>query len=83
MNNFEEELASSRIEDEDSTIDWLRGQIALKGLMDRDTVDICVIDEELNLVAEQLRIILRIQEFLIALRSIQLKTLPNTFSKNI
>jgi hypothetical protein len=58
MNDLQEELSSSRIEDEDSTVDRLSSQIAFKGLVNRYTVNVCIVDEKLNLVAEEFGIIL-------------------------
>ena len=79
MDNFQEQLACSRVEDEDGAIDRLCCQIAFKGLVDRDSVDIGIIDKQLDLVAEKLRVILRVQELLVALGCIKLQTLSNTF----
>ena len=58
MNNLEEQLPSSRIENENGTIDRFGGEIAFERLMDRNAVHIGVIDKPNDLVAEQFRVIL-------------------------
>ena len=83
MNNLQEQLTSSRVEDENSTVNRLGSQVTFKGLVNGDTVDISVINEQLNLVAEQLRVVLRVEELLVALGSVELQTLANTLAKNV
>jgi hypothetical protein len=51
-------LASSWIENEDSTIDWFGGQITLKGFVNGNSIDICVIHKPYDLIAENLSIVL-------------------------
>ena len=58
MDNFQEKLASPRIEDKDCSIDWLGRQISLMCLMDGDPVDIGVINKPIDLITEQLSVIL-------------------------
>jgi hypothetical protein len=58
---LEEELAGARVEDEDSAVDGLGRQVALERLVDRDAVNVRVVDEPDNLVAEQLAVVLRRQ----------------------
>lgn len=45
VDNFDEGLSSSRVEDEDGSVDWLRRQVTLEGLVNRNSVNLCVIDE--------------------------------------
>ena len=45
MNDLEEELSGSRVEDEDGAVDRLCGQVALERLVDGHTVDVRVVDE--------------------------------------
>ena len=52
VDDFQEELTSPGVEDEDGTIDWFGGQVALKGLVDRHTIHIGVIHKPDDLVAE-------------------------------
>ena len=66
MDDLQKELTGPWIEDEDGTIDWLSSQIPFKSLMDRHTVDVGVINEELNLIAEELRVVLRVEKLLVA-----------------
>ena len=56
----------------DLPVDRLCCQVTLECLVNRDTIDICIINEQLGLIAEQFGVILRIQELLRAFRSIQL-----------
>lgn len=58
VDDLEEELASPGVEDKDGPIDGLGGQVALKGLVDGDTVHVGVIHKPDDLVAEQLSIVL-------------------------
>src|SRR5690606_10376236 len=51
MNNLQEQLTSSWVEDKDSSIDWLGRQVALKCFVDGDTIGISIVDKELYLVA--------------------------------
>ena len=45
VDDLEEELARARVEDEDGAVDRLRREVALEGLVDRDAVDVGVVDE--------------------------------------
>ena len=72
MDDFEEELPSLRVEDENSTVDGLSRQVTFKRLVDCDAVDVGIVDEKLDLVAEQLGVVLGVQKLLAALRSVEL-----------
>ena len=61
MDDLEEELPSTRVEDEDGSIDGLGGQVALERLVDGYAVHVGVIHKPDDLVAEQLPIVLRQQ----------------------
>ena len=50
MYNLQKELTSSRVKDEDSTIDGFCCQISFKGLMNSDSIHICIIDKPNDLV---------------------------------
>jgi hypothetical protein len=50
VDNLEEELASTGVEDEDRTVDGLGRQVTLERLVDRDTVHVGVVDEPDDLV---------------------------------
>lgn len=67
MDDLQEQLPGPWVEDEDSAVDRFCRQVAFECLVNRYSVDIGVINEELHLVAEQLRVVLAVQEFLIAL----------------
>jgi hypothetical protein len=58
VDDLEEELASPGVEDEDGPVDGLGCQVALKGLVNGDTVHVGVIHKPDDLVAEQLSIVL-------------------------
>lgn len=60
VDDLEEELTSPGVEDEDGPIDGLGGQVALKGLVDGDTVYIGVIHKPDDLVAKQLSVVLHV-----------------------
>ena len=72
MNDFKEELAGSGIKDEDCSINGLGSQIAFERFVDCNPIHVSVINEQLDLVAEQLRVVLRVQELLVTLGSVQL-----------
>src|SRR2546423_12806943 len=83
MNNFEEQLTGSWIEDKDGTIDWLRGQIPFKGLVNRYTVYIGIVNKPDGIFREEVTIILRVEERFGGLGGVQLQTLANTLPQNI
>lgn len=56
---LQKKLSCSWIENKNCTINGLRGEISLKSLMDRNTVDIGVIHKPNDLVAKDLTIVLR------------------------
>jgi hypothetical protein len=43
MDDLEEKLAGTRVENENGSIDGFGGQISLKGFVNRHTIHICVI----------------------------------------
>ena len=45
MDDLEEELPCAGVEDEDGTVDRLCRQVALKRLMDRHAIHVCVVHE--------------------------------------
>jgi len=49
MDDLEEQLTSTRIKDEDSSIDWLRCQIALKCFVDCHTINIGIIHKPVKI----------------------------------
>jgi hypothetical protein len=52
MDNFQEKLTCSRIEDKDGTIDRFGCQVTLKGLMDGNSINVGIIDKPYNLICE-------------------------------
>lgn len=52
MDNFQEKLTCSRIEDKDGTINRFGCQITLKGLMDGDSINVGIIDKPDDLISE-------------------------------
>mmetsp|Transcript_18308 Transcript_18308/g.41869 ORF Transcript_18308/g.41869 Transcript_18308/m.41869 type:complete len:304 (+) Transcript_18308:1557-2468(+) len=83
VNNFEKELASSGIENENGTIDGFRGEISLEGFMDGDTVHVGVVDKPDDLITEELSIILTTQVGFCGFTAVELQTLANPFSQDI
>ena len=52
VNDLQEKLTSSRVENEDSTIDRFRGQIALESFMNGHTVNVGVVNKPNDLIGE-------------------------------
>jgi hypothetical protein len=77
VDDLQEELTRARVEDEDGAVDGLGGEVAFEGLVDGDAIDIGVVDEQLNLVAEQLVVVLAVQELLATLTGVELETFPD------
>lgn len=50
MDNLQEELAGFGIEYENGTVDGFCRKVTFLSLVDRDSVDICVIDKPNNLI---------------------------------
>lgn len=61
VNDLKEELTRAGVEDKDGSVDRLCRQVSFESLVNRDTVDVGVIDEPDNLVAEELRVVLRVE----------------------
>ena len=59
MDNLEEQLTSSRVEDEDGTVDGFGGQVTLECFVDGYSVDVGVVYKPDDLVAEELSVVLR------------------------
>ena len=83
MNNLEEELAGTRIEDENGSVDGFRRQVALERLVDRHAVDVRVVDEPNDLIGEEFAVVLRRQVRLRRLRRVELKAFADTFSQDV
>ena len=83
MDNLQEQLTGTGVEDKDGTVDWLGRQVTFKGLVNGNTIDVGIIDEELSLVAEEFRVVLRVEELLVALRSVKLQTLADTLAEDV
>jgi hypothetical protein len=45
VNDFQKELTCSRVEDKYGTVDWFRRQVPFERLMNRDSVDVRIVDE--------------------------------------
>lgn len=45
MNDLQEQLSSTRVEDKDGTVDRFCCQIAFEGLVDCHSIYVCVVDE--------------------------------------
>jgi len=68
VNDFQEKLSSSWIENENGSIDGFGGQVTLKGFVDGNTIDVGVINKPNNLIAKEFSIILRVEIRLSRLR---------------
>ena len=83
VNDLQEQLACAGVEDEDRAVDGLGHQVALKGLVRRDTVHVRVVHKPDDLVGEELGVVLRGQIRLRGLRTVQLQTLADTLAEHI
>lgn len=83
MNNFEEQLSSSWVEDEDRPVDGLGGEVTFECLVDCNSVHVGVINEPDDLLREQFCVILCVEVGLSGFRGIQLQTLSNSFSEDV
>lgn len=83
MNDLKEEFTSTRIENEDSTINRLSCQVTFLGLVDGDTIDIGIIDEPNGLVGEKFREVRTGEIWFSGFRRIKLETFTNSFTKYI
>ena len=61
----------------------LRRQVAFKGLVDGDSVDVGVVNEPDDLIGEQFAVILRWQVGLRRLWGVQLEALPDSLAENV
>ena len=57
VDDLQVKLTIFRVEDEDRTIYRLCGEISLIGLVNCDSIDVCVVDEPDNLIAEKLNVV--------------------------
>lgn len=83
VDDLEEELTGARVEDEDGAVDGLGGQIALERLVDGDAVDVGVVDEPDDLVAEELRVVLRVEVRLGRLGRVELQALADALAQDV
>lgn len=83
MNDLQEELTGTWIENEYGSIDGFGCEISLEGLMDGNSVDVGVINEPNDLLGEEFRIILGVEVGFSGLRGVQLQTLSDTFTEHI
>ena len=83
MNDLQEQLSSSRIENENRTINRFGRQVTLERLVDGDSVHVGVIDEPDNLITEELSVVLRTEVRLGGLGTVQLQTFSDTLSQDM
>mmetsp|Transcript_2955 Transcript_2955/g.8790 ORF Transcript_2955/g.8790 Transcript_2955/m.8790 type:complete len:598 (+) Transcript_2955:730-2523(+) len=83
VDDFEEHLSRSRVEDEDGAVDGFGRQVALERLVDRHPVDVGVVNEPYGLVREQLSIVLRRQIWLSWLGRIKLQCFPDPLPHHV
>lgn len=82
VNNLQEQLSSSGVENKDGTVDGLGRQVTLERLVDGDSVHVGVVDEPDDLVGEELRVIATVQVRFCRFRGIQLQGLSDTFTQD-
>ena len=83
VDDLEVQVTGSWVEDEDGTVDGLGGEVALKGLVDRDAVDVGVVDEPDDLVREELAVVLRREVRLGGLGRVELQRLANALAQHV
>ena len=83
MDDLQEKVTTLWVENEDCTVNWLRGEITFECLVNGYSIHISVVYEPNDLVAEKLLVVLRIEVGLSRLRAVQLEALANTFSQDI
>ena len=83
MDDLQEELTSSGVEDKDGTVDGFCCQITLESLVNCNTVDVGVIHKPYDLVTEQLSVVLGAQVRFSRLTRVQLEALPDSFTEDI
>mmetsp|Transcript_14221 Transcript_14221/g.33094 ORF Transcript_14221/g.33094 Transcript_14221/m.33094 type:complete len:257 (+) Transcript_14221:1810-2580(+) len=83
VDDLEEQLPGTRVEDEDGAVDGLCRQVAFKRLVDRHAVHVGVVHEPNDLVREQLAVVLRRQVRLGRLRGVELEALPDPFTQHV
>mmetsp|Transcript_569 Transcript_569/g.1265 ORF Transcript_569/g.1265 Transcript_569/m.1265 type:complete len:352 (-) Transcript_569:2863-3918(-) len=83
VNDLQEQLSSSRVEDEDRPVHRFCGQVAFEGLVDRHTVHIGIVNEPDGLCREELLVVLRVQVGLRWLRRVQLESLSDSLPHHV
>jgi hypothetical protein len=83
VDDLEEELTCSGVEDEDRSVDRLGRQVSFERLVDGDSVDVGVVDEPDDLVREKLRVVLRVEVRLGRLGRVELETLADSLSEDV
>lgn len=61
MDDLQEQLSCSWVEDEDGSVYRFCCQVALESLVDGHTIDVCVIDEPDHLVCEEVGVVLGVE----------------------
>ena len=83
MNDLEKQLPRLRIENEYGAVDRLCSQVPFECLVNRNSVDICVVHEPNDLVREDLSVVLRVEIWLRGFTRIELKALADSLAQHV
>mmetsp|Transcript_27245 Transcript_27245/g.46261 ORF Transcript_27245/g.46261 Transcript_27245/m.46261 type:complete len:283 (+) Transcript_27245:2730-3578(+) len=83
VDHLQEQLPRPGVEDEQRSVDGLRGQVPLERLVDGHTVHVGVVHEPDDLVGEELPVILRGQVGLRGLGGVQLQALADALPEHV
>mmetsp|Transcript_46495 Transcript_46495/g.113223 ORF Transcript_46495/g.113223 Transcript_46495/m.113223 type:complete len:463 (-) Transcript_46495:5607-6995(-) len=83
VDDLEEELARAGVEDEDGAVDGFGREVPLERLVDRHAVNVGVVDEPDDLVAEELPVVLRREIRLRRLRRVELEALADPLAQHV
>lgn len=83
MDDLQEQLPCSGIEDKDGAVDGLGRQVSFEGLVDGDSVDVGVIHKPDHLVVEQVGVVLGVQVRLGGLGGVQLQAFADALTQDV
>mmetsp|Transcript_10676 Transcript_10676/g.30496 ORF Transcript_10676/g.30496 Transcript_10676/m.30496 type:complete len:593 (+) Transcript_10676:6123-7901(+) len=83
VDDLQEQLTRAWVENEDGSVDRLRGQVTLERLVDGDTVDVGVVNKPNDLIAEQLSVVLGTQVRLRRFTGVQLEPLADSLAQHV
>jgi hypothetical protein len=83
MDDLEEELSGSGVEDEDGSVDGFCGEVSFEGFVDGNPIDVCVVDKPYDLVGEEVGVVLSVEVGLRRFRGVELEPLPDPFPEHV